>query len=207
MTGRIEPDEGFLRRWARRKNAARAEPAPVAASGAAAPPPAAGMAAAPPRAASVTSAPPAAAGVAAVPAAAASATGAPQAASRAVVAPAVASASAPAPLPTLDDVARLTGDSDFSAFVARGVDAAVRRTALKKLFADPHFNTMDRLDVYIDDYTKPSPVSEAMLASLAHAKQMFRRAVDAAGADDDPGADRPAVAEAPHDTDNTDNTT
>jgi hypothetical protein len=154
-------------------------------------------------------APPAAAGVAAVPPAAASTTGAPQAASRAVVAPAAASASAPAPRPTLDDVARLTGDSDFSAFVARGVDAAVRRTALKKLFADPHFNTMDRLDVYIDDYTKPSPVSEAMLASLEHAKQLFRRAVDAdddaAGADD-PGAECPAVADRTGNTDNTDNT-
>ncbi|KQV52086.1 DUF3306 domain-containing protein [Massilia sp. Root335] len=162
MTERAVPDEGFLRRWARRKTEARAEPAPVAASGAAALPAAAGVAAA----------------------------------------PAADIASAPVPLPTMDDVARLTGDSDFSAFVARGVDAAVRRTALKKLFADPHFNTMDRLDVYIDDYTKPSPVSETMLASLEHAKRLFRRAVDAdddadndaAGADD-PGAGRPAVAD------------
>jgi hypothetical protein len=102
----------------------------------------------------------------------------------------------PAPLPTMDDVAQLTRDSDFSAFVARGVDAAVRRTALKKLFADPHFNTMDRLDVYIDDYTKPSPVSEAMLASLEHAKHALRRAVEAV---DDP----PAEEEAPEDTDKT----
>jgi hypothetical protein len=87
-------------------------------------------------------------------------------------------AAEPPRLPTLDDVATLTKDSDFSAFVARGVDATVRRSALKKLFADPHFSTMDRLDVYIDDYTKPSPVSEAMLASLGHAKRLFERAVD-----------------------------
>jgi hypothetical protein len=40
---------------------------------------------------------------------------------------------------------------------------------------------MDGLDVYIDDYTKPSPVTEAMLASLQHAKQAFHSAVDAAG--------------------------
>jgi hypothetical protein len=106
---------------------------------------------------------------------------------------------APVPLPTMDDVARLTSDSDFSAFVARGVDAAVRRTALKKLFADPHFNTMDRLDVYIDDYTKPSPVSEAMLASLEHAKQALRRVVDAVDAEPNP----PAAEDAPEDTDKT----
>lgn len=80
-----------------------------------------------------------------------------------------------APLPTMADVAQLTRDSDFSAFVARGVDADVRRSALKKLFADPHFNNIDRLDVYMDDYTKPSPVSEAMLAGLQHAKSVFRR--------------------------------
>jgi hypothetical protein len=82
------------------------------------------------------------------------------------------------PLPTMDDVATLDKDSDFSAFVARGVDQAVRRSALKKLFADPHFNVMDKLDVYIDDYTKPSPVSEAMLASLEHAKSVFMKMVE-----------------------------
>ena len=86
---------------------------------------------------------------------------------------------APAPaLPTMEDVAALGADSDFSSFVARGVDQAVRRSALKKLFADPHFNLMDKLDVYIDDYTKPSPMSEAMLASLSHAKSVFMRAVE-----------------------------
>nr|WP_051971627.1 DUF3306 domain-containing protein [Massilia sp. 9096] len=88
------------------------------------------------------------------------------------------------------DVALLTPESDFSAFVRQGVDADVRRTALKKLFTDPHFNTMDRLDIYIDDYNKPSPMSDAMLASLRHAKSVFRHldqddeaAVDAAAAD------------------------
>lgn len=85
-----------------------------------------------------------------------------------------ASETEPAAPPTMADVALLTPESDFSAFVRQGVDADVRRTALKKLFTDPHFNTMDRLDVYIDDYNKPSPVSEAMLASLRHAKSVFQ---------------------------------
>jgi hypothetical protein len=95
--------------------------------------------------------------------------------------PAMAPAAEPAPerpLPTMDDVATLDKDSDFSAFVARGVDQAVRRSALKKLFADPHFNVMDKLDVYIDDYTKPSPMSEAMLASLEHAKSVFAKMIE-----------------------------
>ena len=76
---------------------------------------------------------------------------------------------------TLDDAAQLTPGSDFSAFVSRGVDKDVRRLALKKLFADPHFNVMDRLDMYMDDYNKPSPVSAAMLAGLEHARSALRR--------------------------------
>ena len=29
---------------------------------------------------------------------------------------------------------------------------------MKKLFSDPHFNVMDGLDTYIDDYGKPDPL-------------------------------------------------
>lgn len=73
-------------------------------------------------------------------------------------------------LPTMKDVASLAPDSDYSTFLARGVDKAVRRAAMKKLFSDPHFNVMDGLDIYIDDYTKPSPLPPGMLAGLLHAK-------------------------------------
>ena len=78
----------------------------------------------------------------------------------------------------MDDVAQLTSESDFSAFVARGVDQAVRRSALKKLFADPHFNVMDKLDMYMDDYNVPSPMPEGMLASLKHSKSFFDQAAE-----------------------------
>jgi hypothetical protein len=79
------------------------------------------------------------------------------------------------PAPTLVDAARLTSDSDFSAFVSPHVGQDVRRLALKKLFADPHFNVLDRLDMYMDDYNKPDPVSAAMLAALDHARGTLRR--------------------------------
>jgi len=79
------------------------------------------------------------------------------------------------PAPTLVDAARLTSDSDFSAFVSPNVGQDVRRLALKKLFADPHFNVLDRLDMYMDDYNKPDPVSAAMLAALDHARGTLRR--------------------------------
>ena len=70
------------------------------------------------------------------------------------------------PPPTMDDVAELTAESDFSRFIAPDVDDAVKRAAMKKLFADPHFNVMDGLDTYIDDYGKPDPIPEPMLRRM-----------------------------------------
>jgi Protein of unknown function (DUF3306) len=80
--------------------------------------------------------------------------------------------------PTLDDAALLGPDSDFSAFVSQGVDKAVQRLAMKKLFADPHFNVMDGLDVYIEDFTKADPIPAVMAASLQHARSVFARFLD-----------------------------
>ncbi|MFC7299980.1 DUF3306 domain-containing protein [Herminiimonas aquatilis] len=77
------------------------------------------------------------------------------------------------PLPTQDDVDKLTHDSDYSAFMSQGVDESVKRSAMKKLFTDPHFNIMDGLDIYIDDYNKFEPISPALLASLNHAKALL----------------------------------
>ena len=73
------------------------------------------------------------------------------------------------PPPTLDDVERLTPDADFSPFVDRLVQPEVRNAAMKKLFTDPHFNVMDGLDTYIDDYGKPDPLPESMLRQMASA--------------------------------------
>jgi hypothetical protein len=71
------------------------------------------------------------------------------------------------PAPTLQDVAALTRESDFSRFVAPGVDEGVKRAALKKLFSDPRFNVMDGLDTYIDDYNKADPLPAPMLRKMA----------------------------------------
>ena len=74
-----------------------------------------------------------------------------------------------APL-TLDDVAQLTPQSDYSRFVAPNVDEGVKRAAMKKLFTDPHYNIMDGLDTYIDDYGKPDPIPESMLRQMTQSK-------------------------------------
>ena len=74
------------------------------------------------------------------------------------------------PLPTMADVHQLTAESDFSPFVAKNVSPEVRNTAMKKLFTDPHYNVMDRLDIYIDDYSQPDPIPESMLRQMVSAK-------------------------------------
>jgi len=70
------------------------------------------------------------------------------------------------PLPTMEDVALLTRGSDYSPFVRPGVDPGVSNAAMKKLFSDPHFNVMDGLDTYIDDYGKPDPIPLSMLRQM-----------------------------------------
>jgi hypothetical protein len=90
-------------------------------------------------------------------------------------------------LPGLEDVERLAPDSDFSAFVTKGVDKTVQRLAMKKLFSDPHFNLVDGLDVYMGDYNQPDPVPAAMLAALHHAKSLFAQAIQ-----DEPVPEQPA---------------
>ncbi len=71
---------------------------------------------------------------------------------------------------TLDDVKLLSKDSDFKPFMASDVGPEVRNAAMKKLFADPHFNVMDGLDIYIDDYSISDPIPESMLRQMASAK-------------------------------------
>jgi hypothetical protein len=73
-------------------------------------------------------------------------------------------------LPPLDS---LTFESDFRAFLQPHVAEDVKRQALKKLLHDPRFNVMDGLDVYIDDYSVPSPLEPALARALEHARYIF----------------------------------
>ena len=96
------------------------------------------------------------------------------------------------PPPSLDDARQLTPASDFRPFMARDVAPEVRNAAMKKLFADPQFNVMDRLDTYIDDYSLPDPLPAAMLRQMAsaHFLKLF---------DDDNEAETPQPPEPDHD--------
>lgn len=76
-------------------------------------------------------------------------------------------------MPALPPIESLTPESDFSVFMQPRVPSELRQAALKKLFADPHFNVMDGLDIYIDDYTKPDPIPATVVAQLAQFRNLW----------------------------------
>ena len=77
----------------------------------------------------------------------------------------------PAPLPAVDS---LELSSDFLPFMKGEVAEGLRRAALQKLFSAEHFNVMDGLDVYIDDYNKFEPIGEEMLRQLMQARALLQ---------------------------------
>jgi hypothetical protein len=82
------------------------------------------------------------------------------------------------PSASLDDVEKIDRFApDFSAFMQPGVDPAVQQAAMKKMFSDPHFNIMDGLDIYIDDYSKPDPIPLEMLKRMVQSDMLniFRK--------------------------------
>jgi hypothetical protein len=87
--------------------------------------------------------------------------------------------------PTLEEAESIDRFApDFSAFMKPNVDPAVQQAAMKKLFSDPHFNIMDRLDIYIDDYSIPDPIPMEMLKRMVQSESLglFRKFEDGPGA-------------------------
>ena len=81
----------------------------------------------------------------------------------------------PAEKSELPSIETLSADADFSPFMAKDVDPALRNQAMKKLFTDPHygFDNMDKLDIYIDDYSKSDPIPLEILKTMYQAKSLF----------------------------------
>jgi hypothetical protein len=110
-------------------------------------------------------------------------------------APPAGEPAAPVPLPDLD---QLDENSDYSAFLAQGVDAALRKRALRKLFHSPKFNVFDGLDTYRDDFTSFPALGEVVTADMRHqferaARELAARAEEAL-ASATPAADAPPPA-------------
>ncbi len=76
-----------------------------------------------------------------------------------------------AELPPLDEISL---ERDFTPFMQAKVPEVLKRQALKTLFKDPHFNVMDGLDIYIDDYTKFEPITAEELEGLSAWKSISK---------------------------------
>ena len=125
--------------------------------------------------------------------------------------PPAGDAVAPAPVPEepaqapvaveLPDLDSLDGDSDYSAFMSPGVDADLRRKALRKLFSSPKFNVCDGLDDYCDDYTTFEGLGDIVTADMKyHIERIARaaaKALDEAGQGDEAAALAAAPAATP----------
>jgi Protein of unknown function (DUF3306) len=98
----------------------------------------------------------------------------------------------------LPDLDLLGQDSDYSAFLAPGVDLSLRRRALRKLFASPKFNVFDGLDTYRDDFTSFPALGDIVTADMRHQVERFAR--QALENLDGNAADEPVPAIAAHTT-------
>lgn len=95
----------------------------------------------------------------------------------------------------LPDLDQLHQDSDYSAFLAPGVDAALRQRALRKLFQSPKFNVCDGLDTYRDDFRNFTPLGGIVTADMRH--HLERIAQQALSDPDGAAASPPPLAQAP----------
>jgi len=93
---------------------------------------------------------------------------APQSQTDAATPPDETAPAVPAAESALPPLESLDLDADFSGFLKKEVSESLRRAALRKLFSDPHFHfdRMDRLDIYIDDYSVSDPIPPDMMKRL-----------------------------------------
>jgi hypothetical protein len=83
----------------------------------------------------------------------------------------------------------LHADSDYSLFLSRGVSPELRQAALRQLFRQPKFNVETCLDDFQDDYLNFQPLGDIVTADMRHqmeveAKRAAARLAQAAGEPD-----------------------
>ena len=96
--------------------------------------------------------------------------------------------------PELPPLESLDENSDYSAFLGKGVPPDLKQKALQKLFHSPKFNVRDGLDDYDWDFTNPEPLGDIVTAEMRY--RVKRELERLAGLDDDEEnpEDSPAVA-------------
>lgn len=99
-------------------------------------------------------------------------------------APATLDADEPAEPPPLTDadmppIESLHAGSDLSGFFSKGVSAALRRAALRHVFAQPAYNVRDGLNDYDGDYTVFEPLGDTVTSDMKfHAARRERERLE-----------------------------
>ncbi len=75
-------------------------------------------------------------------------------------------------MPPLDS---LNQDSDYSPFLSRGVSPGLRQTALRQLFRQPKFNVETCLDDFQDDFLNFQPLGDIVTSDMRHMAEVEAR--------------------------------
>lgn len=104
--------------------------------------------------------------------------------------------------PELPPLESLDENSDYSAFLGKGVPPDVKQKALQKLFHSPKFNVRDGLDDYDWDFTNPEPLGDIITAEMRY--RVERELERLAGLDEDKETPEDSEAVAAVDSGDTD---
>jgi hypothetical protein len=100
--------------------------------------------------------------------------------SQAMAAPEVTQRPAEEP-PELPPLESLTAESDFGAFMHPGVDSALRRAALRKMFSNPIYAVVDELDPFRADFAAFTPLGSTITSDMKfHAERLLREQLEKA---------------------------
>jgi hypothetical protein len=97
-------------------------------------------------------------------------------------------------MPELPPLETLDQNSDYSAFLGKGVPPDLKQKALKKLFHSPKFNIRDGLDDYDWDFTNPEPLGDIITAEMRYRVQRELERLAGLDEDEENPEDSPAVA-------------
>lgn len=97
-------------------------------------------------------------------------------------------------VPELPPLESLDENSDYSAFLGKGVPPDLKQKALQKLFHSPKFNVRDGLDDYDWDFTNPEPLGNIITAEMRYRVERELERLAGLDEDEENPEDAPAVA-------------